>query len=124
MSARDHLPIDEDPTSLEEAEGRVELGGEPLGTRRFGTTAAEQRRGDTLGHRLLEEEPDVEGVAAPPPAPQLTASGDEAPDAEDVDAALDADVVAGDADDAPEVAAMQVLDEDEVGGMTDHPERD
>ena len=27
------------------------------------------------------------------------------------------------ADDAPELAAMQVMDEDEVGGMTDHAER-
>ena len=63
MSGREHLPIEDDPTSLEEAEaeGRVPIGEEPTAVQRFGTTAAEQRRGDTLAHRLLEEEPDVAG---------------------------------------------------------------
>ena len=125
MSGREHLPIEDDPTSLEEAEaeGRVPIGEEPTAVQRFGTTAEEQRRGDTLAHRLLEEEPDVAGVAAPAPPPQLTAVGDASPDAEDDDADLTADVAPGDADDAPELAAMQVMDEDEVGGMTDHAER-
>lgn len=113
MSGREHLPVEDDPTSLEEAEaeGRITIGEEPAVAQRFGTTAEEQRRGDTLAHRLLEEEPDIEGVAAPPPAPQLTAVGDEAPDAVDDDPDLAADVVPGDADDAPELAAMHVVDE-------------
>ena len=49
MSGREHLPVEDDPTSLEEAEaeGRVPIGEEPTAVQRFGTTAAEQRRGDT-----------------------------------------------------------------------------
>jgi Family of unknown function (DUF5709) len=61
----------------------------PLGVDRFGTTAAEQRTGDSLDHRLSQEEPDVTEDRLAGPGKFADEAIDEAAAAR---AGLDADV--------------------------------
>lgn len=60
-------PLEEHPPGKVAAgdthEGLVPPGDRPLGAEEFGTTAEEQRRGETLADRVAREEPEIEDPA-------------------------------------------------------------
>ncbi|HEU5473838.1 MAG TPA: hypothetical protein VFV67_24600 [Actinophytocola sp.] len=77
---RDHSSaedLDEDRLSLDPLEAGMDPPEHWSEADRFGTTAAEQRQGQDLEHRLREEEPDT-----PPDGPGAAVDPDDIPDDE------------------------------------------
>jgi hypothetical protein len=97
-------------------EGVTPPGDAPLAANEFGTTAAEQARGESLSRRLSEEEPDE-----PLPdterreAGQLSEQGDAEADEE---AELVATEFAGSAGEPAEEDAVRVVPEDDAPGTS------
>lgn len=89
---------------------------------RYGTTAAEQERGESLDQRLAQEEPDIDpdtptddraGAAASPRAGRLVAPDEGAHSDEEPDAVAQDVGLAGSAASAEE-AAMHIVDADQL----------
>lgn len=72
MSAAPAEGLDEDTLALDPLEEGIEPPERWAEADKFGVTAAEQRRGETLDQRLAQEEPD--------PADELHAVGDDQPE--------------------------------------------
>ncbi len=72
----DHGVLDEEDTLMDRAAGPYEEGysppERPLGVGHHGTTAREQREGESLDQRLAEEEPDT---TQPPTGPEALPDG-------------------------------------------------
>ncbi|MEO6704007.1 MAG: DUF5709 domain-containing protein [Jatrophihabitantaceae bacterium] len=86
---------------------------------RYGTTAAEQARGESLEQRLAQEEPDLDpdqagdGEPAAPRAGRLVAPDEGAHDDDESDSIATDVGIAGSAASAEE-AAMHIVDEDQL----------
>ncbi len=110
-------PLRSKAATGDEQEGIIPPSDEPRGTDAFGTTAAEQARGDGLSRRLAEEEPDQ-------PAPrterheagQLTERGDAETDDEDELVATESEGAFGE---PAEEGAVRTVVEGEVPGAYD-----
>jgi hypothetical protein len=116
-------PLDSKVATGDEQEGIIPPGAEPRGAAVFGTTAAEQLRGESLTERLEDEEPE-----RPPPesepepeAGQITEEGDAETDDEP---ALVADEFGEVPGEEPEEDAVRVVPEGEVPGAIDAPDDD
>ncbi len=106
----------------DQQDGMIPPGDRPQAADDFGTTAAEQLRGESLTARLEEEEPDVPVPPAERDDPgQPTMRGDAETDEE-------AELVASEFDDVPgesaEEAAVRSVPEGEVPGAYDAPDDD
>ena len=75
---REGIPTLEEPVNVDE--GMIPPGDSPRGADEFGTTAAEQRRGESLAQRDAQTEPDVgPGGAGERATERMIADGDEGP---------------------------------------------
>ena len=102
----------------DQQEGLLPPGDEPRAAEGFGTTAEEQREGESLEERLEEEAPDRQ-AGEPPHMGRLVEEGSGVTDREK-------DEVAEEADDdraglTAEEAAMR--EDEEPGGLTDGPDQ-
>jgi hypothetical protein len=106
----------------DQQDGMIPPGDEPRGADEFGTTAAEQLRGESLTERLDEEEPDEPmPETARVDAGQLTERGDaETDDEPDLVANEFAEVTGEPA----EEDAVRVVPEGDVPGAYDAPDDD
>ena len=112
-------PLPAKVRSGDQQDGIVPPGTSPGAVDRFGTTAAEQLRGDSLSDRLATELPDAPSAGGmPDDAGQLTQEGDAEPDTEKELVAHEYEDVAGE---QPEEAAMREVPEGRVPGAYDRP---
>ena len=101
-------------------EGLTPPADEPLAADEFGTTAAEQARGETLSRRLSEEQPEQPLTETERrEAGQLTERGDAETDDEDELIATELDETPGE---PAEDDAVRVVPENEAPGAYDAPD--
>jgi hypothetical protein len=106
----------------DQQDGMIPPGDQPRGADEFGTTAAEQLRGETLTERLAEEEPNrpLPGTERDDPG-QLTERGDAETDDEAELVASEFEDTAGE---SAEEDAVRAVPEGEVPGAYDAPDDD
>lgn len=89
---REGIPTLEEPVNVDE--GMIPPGDSPRAADEFGTTAAEQRRGESLAQRDAQREPEVGGATdGTTNADRMLADGDDGP---------------GDVDDEKDVVAEEI----------------
>lgn len=117
----DHAgPLPSKVRSGDQREGMIPPATDPQTVDRFGTTPAEQLRGEDLSQRLSAEVPDdAEAGTVPEDPGQMTTTGDAETDDEET-------LVASEFEDAPgrspEEEAVRVVDQGAVPGAYDRPD--